>query len=143
MENVISRFMTSFDTKNWDVMASTLGAELWVDYSDLRHEPPHLTTRSGYVGSRKSAHADTRTHHLISNLDVALEGQSAEVDASCVIFRNNGETSFNSHALYHFRLKKLVDDWLIVAIRQSILWNEGSPAIHKGIAGTDGEVESP
>ncbi len=114
-------------------MASTLGDELRVDYSDLRGEAPFVTTRAEYVASRKAAHGHLKTHHLLSNLDIRFDSGRAEVNASCVIFRTDGEQSFNSHALYHFRLKRAGDEWRIVAIRQAILWNEGNPAIHEGV----------
>jgi len=133
IENTVNRFTTCFDTKNWDVMSSTLGAEMTVDYADLRGEPAYVTKRRDYIDLRMAAQGHTKTHHLMSNLVIGIEGEVATVDASCMIFRMNEGEFFNSHAIYQFQLNKVSGDWLIVSIKQSILWNDGNPNLHKGV----------
>ena len=114
-------------------MSSTLAEEISIDYSALRGEPPSVTTKAEYIARRKKAHGQTRTHHLMSNLDITFESEQAQVNASCMIFREYDGEFFNSHALYYFDLENVMNNWLIVSIRQDILWNEGNSEMHKGV----------
>jgi hypothetical protein len=114
-------------------MSSTLGEEISIDYSELRGEPPSVTTKAEYIARRKRAHGHTKTHHLISNLDITFESEKAQVNASCMIFREYDGEFFNSHVLYCFDLENVMNNWLIVSIRQDILWNEGNSEMHKGV----------
>ena len=134
--NAVSRFMNCFDSRNWTEMSSTLGDPIRIDYSDLRGQPPSSTSRADYIAARASAHAHMKTHHLISNLDVRIQGVQATVHASCMIYRTRDDDFFNSHAVYEFGLERHADDWLIVSIVQQILWNEGNPRLHAGVPGT-------
>lgn len=133
IENSINRFITSFDTRNWRVMAATLSDEIFTDYADLRGEPAALTSKSDYIELRRAAHDHTRTHHLLTNLVVTIDSDKAAVEASCMIYRNSDGISFNSHALYHFELIRRAGEWVITVIRQNILWNDGDPGIHRGV----------
>ena len=134
--NSVSRFMTCFDTKDWDEMSSALGDPVRIDYSDLRGQPPSTISRAEYITARESAHGHTKTHHLISNFDVRVTGDHATVKASCMIYRAMEADYFNSHALYEFGLERDGDDWLIVSITQEILWNDGNPQAHSGVPNT-------
>jgi SnoaL-like domain len=132
VENTVNRFMNSFDLKDWRVMKEMLADELRIDYSDLRGEPESVVSANDYVQARRRALEHLSTHHLIANLDVAIDGEDALVHASCMIYRTDGATPFNSHAFYTFVLRRIADGWRIAGIKQKILWNEGSSAIHKG-----------
>jgi len=73
------------------------------------------------------------TRHVISNLEITIEGRRAAVTASSVIFRRRGSAFFNTHATYQFGLSQHTQrGWLIDRIKQNVLWNEGDPTIHSG-----------
>lgn len=133
IKSVISRFMNSFDLKDWAGMAALLHDTLQLDYTDLRGEAPKEVSSAEYVASRKEALESLLTHHLISNFDVTLENNLATVTASCLIYRKRGEDVFNSHALYTFGLVSSTGGWKISDITQRILWNEGEPNLHSGV----------
>lgn len=134
VENAINRFMNSFDLKDWATMERMLCGRVQIDYSDLRGEPPSTVSANDYVQARRRALEHLATHHLLANLDIETGADAAKVRASCMIYRTDGTTPFNSHAVYTFVLQRIGDDWRIAGIEQKILWNEGNSAIHTGVS---------
>jgi hypothetical protein len=131
--NTLNRFMNCFDLKDWRLMAELLETTVRIDYSDLRGGPPAEVSADEYVRARSDALQELMTHHQLTNLDIAVSEGTASAAASCMIYRRQGEKTFNSHAFYRFRLgRSPAGGWKISAISQRILWNEGDPAIHKG-----------
>jgi hypothetical protein len=137
IENTINRFMNSFDLKDWSVMKELLLDEIQIDYSDLRGDPPATVSATDYVKARRTALEHLSTHHLLSNFEIDIESNEAVARASCVIYRTDGATPFNSHAFYVFGLKRTGDGWRIASIKQTIFWNEGRAAIHGGVRRKD------
>ncbi|MBS0351684.1 MAG: hypothetical protein JSR33_10970 [Proteobacteria bacterium] len=46
IQEVLFRFMRSFDIKDWDMMTVCLDDRIYCDYSDLRHEPASWVLRN-------------------------------------------------------------------------------------------------
>lgn len=134
IENTLSRFMNSFDLKDWTALASVLEPTIRADYSDLRGALPREISAADYVGARVEALQHLCTQHLLGNIDVVTEDGTALVNATCLILRTDGEKQFNSHAFYTFSLVCSGGVWRISGIKQRILWNDGDPSIHKGTA---------
>ncbi len=134
--NTLSRFMNCFDLKDWKLMEALLEPTVQIDYTDLRGGSPSSVSSSEYAKTRSEALHELATHHVLTNLDIEAHGGAASASASCVIFRSDGTRSFNSHAFYRFTLSAAGGPgaWRIAAITQRILWNEGDPAIHKGVS---------
>jgi hypothetical protein len=134
IQSVLSRFMNSFDLKDWAQMRSTLATVLSVDYSSFRGEEPHQLSADDYVSARKCALEPLMTQHLLSNLDIRPTDDIASAEATCMIFRSNGEEYFDSHAFYRFELARGSSGWRLTSITQRILWNEGNPKLHAGVS---------
>ncbi|MGD8428009.1 MAG: nuclear transport factor 2 family protein [Balneolaceae bacterium] len=132
IRNTINIFANSFDLKDWDALKSVLAASVYSDYRDLRGTA-EVVTRSDYVSGRIKALADLQTHHLFSNYQVSIENQQAECILSSVIWRQNGNSTFTTHAIYNFKLKSSEGNWRIHAIKQNVLWNEGDSSIHSAV----------
>lgn len=128
---IISRFANSFDLKDWQALEDLLTERLEVDYSDLRGERTTLSRRD-YVAKRRNALESLDTHHLLSNAEIELSGDSATCRISGLIQRRRGERFFHSHVVYLFRLERRAHSWRISAITQKVLWNEGDSNIHTG-----------
>lgn len=137
VQRTISRFMNSFDLKDWETMRRLLADRVHVDYSALRGEPARTITANEFVAARVAALQHLKTHHLIANFDIEARIDSADAEASCVIHRTDPskpETAqFTSHAYYRFALELHGSTWLIHSITQSIFWNEGDPRLHSGV----------
>jgi len=132
VQQTLSRFMNCFDRKDWNGMAALLADPVHVDYFDLRGDAPRSIAAAEFVAARRVALQTIATQHLISNFDVDVRDPTADVQASCVIFRRDGAKHFTSHAIYAFRLERRADRWAIATIKQTILWNDGDAALHRG-----------
>lgn len=131
VERTIASFANCFDRKDWAGLEALLAEEVELDYAALRGEVGTVS-RAAYVARRKSALDALATHHLLGNLEIAVAGDTASCRASGMIWRRQGERSFDSHVLYEFRLVRSGGAWRIAAIRQGILWSDGDPALHAG-----------
>ena len=134
IRKTIARFANSFDLKDWALMESVLAEVLTVDYSDLRGGLPQEITAREYAQARREALEALDTQHIIGNLEITVDGESASVRAGSMIFRTLDGVVFNTHARYQFGLSEDQDrGWLIDRIKQTVLWNEGDPDIHSGV----------
>ena len=132
VKNLIACFANSFDLKDWGGLGAILADQIECDYSDFRGD---VTTckKEDYVSLREEALQPLKTQHLFSNFEIELKGNTANCRASALILRRNNEgISFDTHALYDFRLKKINNAWNIVKIKQMVLWHDGNPTIHSG-----------
>lgn len=134
ISNLIFKFANSFDAKAWQSLEATLMDHVECDYQDLRGNSGSYT-KAEYVEKRKKALMDLKTQHIFSNLEIVNNEKQVICRLNAIIFRiAKDKRFFNTHALYTFGLIKLNNmDWKIKSIKQSILWNDGDPSIHKGI----------
>ena len=133
IQELIARFATSFDLKDWDELQSCLTESLYTDYADLRGTPPETLTASEYVRLRRESVGHLKMHHLVSNYEIDFaDSNTAACRASMVVWRTSGEDEFTSHCLYTFRLVRQDGGWKINSISQKVLWNEGNASLHKG-----------
>ena len=131
--SVISRFARSFDLKDWKGLKNVLAELIDLDYTDLRGTRETLS-REQYVALRKTALQELDTQHILSNLDIQVDGKHAACVASAIIFRKRDEERFDTHAIYRFGLVNEASSWHISSIKQTVLWNDGNPDIHVGAA---------
>jgi len=133
IQQLIARFANSFDVKDWDGLQACFTDSLFTDYSDLRGTPPQTVTAKEYVQKRIDSLDHLKLHHLVSNYEVDFtDSNTASCRASMVVWRKSDEEEFTSHCVYTFQLTKIKSDWKISGITQKVLWNEGTPSIHKG-----------
>lgn len=133
IQEIIARFATSFDIKDWEGLQACLTESLYTNYSDLRGTPPETLTASEYVRLRRESVGHLKMHHLVSNYEIDFaDSNTAACRASMVVWRTSGEGEFTSHCLYTFRLVRQNGGWKINSISQKILWNEGNASLHKG-----------
>lgn len=131
--NLVSKFANSFDLKKWDVMESCFTEKIDCDYTSLRGRKETLTAKE-YVNQRRSSLEALQTQHLFSNLEIDfLNKKKAICRCSALILRRRGDQFFNTHAIYEFTCVNEQAEWLISAIKQIVLWNEGNPEIHFGV----------
>lgn len=134
IQTLVNRFANSFDLKDWLALEDCLCDSLHTDYSDLRGTPPETIDKQRFVQLRRTALDALATQHVMGNHDITVDGDTARVTVSCVIFRKNaaGER-LNTHCIYFFEVRRDDTRWKISAIRQKVLLNDGDTAIHAGI----------
>jgi ketosteroid isomerase-like protein len=135
VHRLIARFANSFDAKAWGDLTACLAESVYTDYSDLRGTPPETMTRERFVELRRQALEPLQTHHLAGNVELDIGDGEGSVRASMVIYRRRPDGSIlNTHCLYLFHVRKGAGRWRIDSIAQKVLWSDGDPAIHAGIA---------
>jgi 3-phenylpropionate/cinnamic acid dioxygenase small subunit len=133
IQQVIARFATSFDVKDWDGLQACFTESIYTDYSDLRGTPPQTVSAVEYVKSRRESLDHLKLHHLVSNYEIDLpNSDSVTCRASMVVWRKSETEEFITHCVYNFQLVKLNDNWKISGITQKVLWNDGKATIHSG-----------
>ena len=135
IRNLIARFANSFDLKDWKEMQSLLMEKVSCDYKSLRKTKLILTAEE-YVQQRIDSLEKLQTQHLFSDLEISITNNHATCRCSALILRRLEESFFNTHAIYEFTLFYKNNQWLIGKIKQEVLWNEGNPGIHAGVATT-------
>ena len=55
IQNLIARFTSSFDLKDWSALVGCLAPRVFTDYSDLRGTPPATLPAAEYVRLLPSA----------------------------------------------------------------------------------------
>src|SRR5512143_2193280 len=114
IEQLVSRFATSFDIKDWEGLRDCLVESVFTDYTDLRGTPPVTVDSDKYVESRRLSLEGVITHHLAGNYEIAYkDARNATCRASMIIWRTSDEGHFTSHCVYLFRLEKSVAGWKI------------------------------
>ena len=112
VQQVIARFATSFDVKDWDGLQACLTESVFTDYSDLRGTPPETISAADYVISRRESLDHLKLHHLVSNYEIDFpNSDSATCRASMVAWRKSDTEEFITHCVYNFQLVKLNDNW--------------------------------
>ena len=133
IQQIIARFATSFDVKDWNGLEACFTESLFTDYSDLRGTPPQTLSASEYVRLLRESLDPLKLHHLVSNYEIDFtDSDHATCRASMVVWRKSDEEEFTSHCVYIFQLTRQDADWKISGITQKVLWNEGTSSIHKG-----------
>jgi 3-phenylpropionate/cinnamic acid dioxygenase small subunit len=138
IEDLLYRFMRSFDDKDWATMRGCLADVIDCDYSSFRATPPSQITRDEYVSLRQAALASLKTQHDLSNIAMLMFGSQVEVRCNYAILRyardfdGSPQTYFHSYGQYRFTMSGSPTGWRIASIAQTLLTNEGNPALHPG-----------
>jgi hypothetical protein len=140
IEELLFRFMASFDRKDWDTMRASLAATIDCDYSSFRGTPRATITAEEYIEQRKTALSSLKTQHNLSNLSIAATESKAEVQCNYAILRfhadfdGSREKFFHSYGSYRFGVARTAAGWRIESIKQTLLMSDGNPSLHLGAA---------
>jgi 3-phenylpropionate/cinnamic acid dioxygenase small subunit len=136
IQELLFRFMRSFDEKDWDGMLSCLDETVDCDYSSFRGTPPTTLTRGDYADQRKAALSLLKTQHDLSNIAMMTSGDRIEVKCNFAIrrfhpdFDGSRDKSFHSYGQYQFMVVRLGESWKISSIKQFLLMSDGNPDLH-------------
>ena len=138
IQELLFRFMTSFDDKDWDAMRECLAESIHCEYSSFRGTVPGAIARDDYIGQRAIPLASLKTQHNLSN--VSINGSEMYAEARCnyailrfaADFDGTREKFFHSYGQYQFGVVKTHNQWRIISIRQSLLVSDGNPDLHAG-----------
>jgi hypothetical protein len=133
--DLLVRYCTALDTRDWPLLRSCFTADGVVDYGDYggQHDPAGTVAhcRGGLEG------LDV-TQHLIANVAIELDGDRASavcyVHAQHTLTGADGGDNFMIGGQYRDRLVRTAEGWRF-AYRSLIgIWSEGNPAVfHQGV----------
>jgi len=125
-EDLLTRYATAVDRRDWEQYRSIFTADAEIDY----------TSAGGIAGTvdevveflSTSLEMFEMTQHLVSNIDLEVNGQSATVTA---MFNNpmrlpGGDTWFTG-GWYHHDLVRTPDGWRSRRLREESAWFDRAP----------------
>ncbi|MEC9057494.1 MAG: nuclear transport factor 2 family protein [Actinomycetota bacterium] len=125
-EDLLTRYATAVDRRDWEQYRSIFTADAEIDY----------TSAGGIAGTvdevveflSTSLEMFEMTQHLVSNIDLEVNGDSATVTA---MFNNpmrlpGGDTWFTG-GWYHHDLVRTPDGWRSQRLREESAWFDRAP----------------
>ena len=126
IEDLLTRYATSVDRRDWDGYRSLFTSDAEIDY----------TSAGGIAGTvdevveflSTTLDMFEMTQHLVSNVDVTVDGDTATVTA---MFNNpmrlpGGEVWFTG-GWYHHDLVRTADGWRSCRLREESAWFDRTP----------------
>lgn len=124
----ITTMVNAIDTKNWSEALSQFSDNVYVDYSSLSGQPGNLVKATDLVNGWKTLLAKAKTHHILSNFDISVEGNQAE--AFSHVYASHvapGINYWDAYGRYHHKLKKINDQWKITSMTLLMHGQKGNP----------------
>lgn len=112
------------DRREWETLTTLFTDEIRSDYTALTGGEPSTVRAADLVaGWKEGLSAFTATQHLVTNHEVTITGQSAEVHAYFqAIHCKPDQTLWILGGRYHYLLEKRADGWRISAITMIPIW---------------------
>lgn len=117
VKSAIITMVNAIDTKQWDRATSQFVDTVYVDYSSLSGQPGAMTPASALVDGWKNLLKTVDTHHLLSNFDISINKNEAEV-FSHVYASHQADTIgyWDAYGRYHHKLRKVDGEWKITSM---------------------------
>lgn len=112
------------DRREWNASTTVFTNEVRADYTALIGGEPFMGRAIDLVaGWKEGLSAFTATQHLVTNHEVAMTGNRAEVRASFQATHcRPDQTLWIVGGRYHYTLEKQADGWRISALTLTPIW---------------------
>lgn len=126
IEDLLTRYATAVDKKDWDLYRSVFTLDAEIDY----------TSAGGIAGTvgevveflTTSMPLFEMTQHLVSNVDLVLNGDEATVTAAFTNpMRLSGGDTWFTGGWYHHRLIRTPEGWRSQRLREETAWSDRAP----------------
>ena len=126
IEDLLTRYATAVDTRDWELYRSVFTADAWIDYRSAGGPVGNLDETVAFL-DKALGHFEM-TQHLISNIDCHIDGDSAKVSA---VFNNPmrlpGGTVWFIGGQYHHEMVRTDRGWQSHRLVEETLWFDRSP----------------
>ena len=126
IEDLLTRYATAVDTRDWELYRSVFTADAWIDYRSAGGPVGNLDETVAFLDEALD-HFEM-TQHLISNIDCHIDGDSAKVSA---VFNNPmrlpGGTVWFIGGRYHHEMVRTDRGWQSHRLVEETLWFDRSP----------------
>jgi hypothetical protein len=146
--DVVSRYATGVDMRDWSAFRSCFCDEVEIDFSSWSGAPARTLPADDWVaGVRVGLSVFDATQHISANQSIALEGDRA----SCVsyvqavhVLRGDGEGGvFVLGGYYTNHLVRTEAGWKIRSCRLTVTWTQGDRGVFERAARRGAERGSP
>jgi 3-phenylpropionate/cinnamic acid dioxygenase small subunit len=128
--DVVIRYATGIDTRDWDLYRSVFADEVDFDFSSFRGAPARMTADDWVKRVRRTQTGFDATTHYSSNHVIDLNGDAATcvsyMVAHHVLKSAPGGTSYMIGGHYINRLRQIGGAWKIEACTLKVAWQEGN-----------------
>lgn len=118
VKKAVVTMVNAIDTKNWSLAIDQFDENVFVDYQSLSGQPGSEVFAKALVGNWKKLLAKVETHHTLTNFEISIEGDKAEmfshVYASHIA---EGISYWDAYGRYHHKLKKTKNGWKITFMK--------------------------
>lgn len=126
VEDLLTRYATAVDRRDWEQYRSIFTADAEIDYTSAGGIAGTVDEIVGFLST--SLEMFEMTQHLVSNIDLEVNGDSATVTA---MFNNpmrltGGDTWFTG-GWYHHDLVRTPDGWRSRNLREESAWFDRAP----------------
>ena len=126
VEDLLTRYATAVDRRDWEQYRSIFTADAEIDYTSAGGIAGTVDEIVGFLST--SLEMFEMTQHLVSNINLEVNGDSATVTA---MFNNpmritGGDTWFTG-GWYHHDLVRTPDGWRSRNLREESVWFDRAP----------------
>ncbi|MCA1655291.1 MAG: nuclear transport factor 2 family protein [Pseudonocardiaceae bacterium] len=137
--DTVTRMGWCLDRRDWDGLKALFTERVYTDYTALWGGEPQEASVDELLATdeqgswRRTMDGLESTQHLITNILVDLEGDTARATANVVgvhrLTNPHGSPLWTVGGTYDFRLTRTGAGWRIRAITQGITWVEGNQQV--------------
>jgi hypothetical protein len=123
---VVNRIGPYGDQKRWDEQQQLFMDEITVDFGAVK--PPQIISAKENREWATIAYARVTTHHMLSKLDVVVDGDTAQVFAQGLSRhqRNDNKDIWHIYSSYEFTLKRTSAGWKVSRLKMLPIFEEGN-----------------
>ena len=130
ISDLVHRYATGLDTRNWALLRSIFTEEIDVDMSSIHMRPAHLTADAWVESARVLFAGFDATQHLSANHVHEIRGDEATctsyMRAEHFVINNEGENYYTMGGYYVDHLVRTAEGWKISAVNLNVTWNRGN-----------------
>ena len=124
--DLLTRYARAVDTKDWDLFRGVFTADARIDYTQVGGVAGDLDTVVGFLSAVIPMFEAMQ--HLISNVDIAIDGDEAKVTAMVYNpIKLPDSPVWATGGWYHHELVRTADGWKSRSLVEEASWFHGVP----------------
>jgi len=136
IQDVVHRYPTGIDTRDWKLFRSIFADQLVMDFSSYSGGPVQHLSGDEWVAQCEALHPGfDATQHVLSNFVIDLAGDRATVTvymkAEHFIANTEGENYHTLGGYYVHQLERGADGWKIHATTLNVTWSRGNRDVYR------------
>jgi len=130
ISDVLHRYATGLDTRDWALFRSIFTDEVDMDFSSIRMKGGRVRADDWVESARVQFAGFDATQHLSANHVHDIRGDEATctsyMRAEHFVITNEGENYYTMGGYYTNRLVRTAQGWKLCAISLTVTWNRGN-----------------